>query len=484
MEPLLVEKIRNLINQIPLISFLEILETSTSKKYHSIDIEIFGGFLRWIVENEKCDVNMRDFLLAGSDIDIKIAFGGKQKLLHFFKNVFDNGGAIEYVGIKYGETTPVNVDFSVSRIIESNRDIPIPVGHYMVWLPVVTQKDGIIPYTWRRVSNFNTKQPMFLKFDIMFGEGYLRTDFTVNDLEFPFTNYDENSIKSSLIDIRERRIRWKTTNISPKIFYRVHKLLRLGYRVFDPCHFFEMYVLCTNEQFLYRECMSKKSRIRQRNITEFIFTSDTNTPSMKPLSDVIRTTRHTPAKITSEMIKSDEYIFREVAKSVDTKVVLHSNPFPLIPNPETWAGESISGTLTQKMTFYKYCSIIKEKTKKDYDSLYVCLELLVYPGTLYDVSYHGGIKVYRFNKVTPYRCYAYPDVFIFVPSTHKLVSANVQNFSYTMGEEVVALDKEGNPVKTLLDNTCGIYAFSTLDEAWKHTYRNLYPQDIEKFFEL
>lgn len=101
---------------------------------------IFGGFLRWIVEEVSTGnrPSIRRFLRYRSDIDISIDDhpNCSVKLMSWFSEVARAGGVIEYAGMTYGEQGLAAVDIEIGK---GN----LYFGNYMVWIPIkLSGKDG------------------------------------------------------------------------------------------------------------------------------------------------------------------------------------------------------------------------------------------------------------------------------------------------------------------------------------------------------
>lgn len=96
---------------------------------------IFGGFLRWIVEEVSSgrDPTLSEFIKYGGDIDIAIDdyTGAVTKLIKFFQDVISRGGAIEYVGMAYGDSYPQTCNFKLDE------KTTLLYGNYIVWVPLI-----------------------------------------------------------------------------------------------------------------------------------------------------------------------------------------------------------------------------------------------------------------------------------------------------------------------------------------------------------
>jgi hypothetical protein len=107
----------------------------TTKTIIGDSTTIFGGFLRWIVEEvSRClRPTLRDFIKYGGDIDIAIDdyTNAVEKLVKFFQSVISRGGAIEYVGMAYGDLRSPTYNFTLSE--KTN----LYYGNYIVWMPLI-----------------------------------------------------------------------------------------------------------------------------------------------------------------------------------------------------------------------------------------------------------------------------------------------------------------------------------------------------------
>lgn len=134
--------------------------------------QVFGGFLRWIVETVELgngNVTLEAFLSTGSDIDIAVEPhpGCSHKLAEYFKRIIKNGGSVEYAGVKYGESDLMDVTFHLDDYF-SDRDNNIygeqlTPGNYMVYAMLGGRH---------------------IKIDVIV-DGKEKTDFTVNALRYP-----------------------------------------------------------------------------------------------------------------------------------------------------------------------------------------------------------------------------------------------------------------------------------------------------------
>ena len=74
---------------------------SDTKTIQGDSTTVFGGFLRWIVEEVSSGrtPTLDSFIKYGSDIDISIDDYSEAhtKLVKFFRDIVSNGGAIEYI---------------------------------------------------------------------------------------------------------------------------------------------------------------------------------------------------------------------------------------------------------------------------------------------------------------------------------------------------------------------------------------------------
>lgn len=113
---------------------------SNAKTVMGDSATIFGGFLRWIVEevSNSCNPTLRRFLKYGSDIDIMINdYGGcYNKLNAYFRYIFSIGGVIEYAGMTY-ESNQKSVSIAIGK-----EDVRLDYGNYIIWIPV-NSKNGL-----------------------------------------------------------------------------------------------------------------------------------------------------------------------------------------------------------------------------------------------------------------------------------------------------------------------------------------------------
>lgn len=109
-------------------------KTRYGEEVQSDCVTIFGGFLRWIVEEVTSGLHptFRSFLKYNSDIDIIVDdhTGCCDKLRQYFRELIENGAIIEYSGMAYGDIEPAKVSINLEK------DLLI-YGNYILWLPVM-----------------------------------------------------------------------------------------------------------------------------------------------------------------------------------------------------------------------------------------------------------------------------------------------------------------------------------------------------------
>ncbi|MBS0285940.1 MAG: hypothetical protein JSR17_01070 [Proteobacteria bacterium] len=92
---------------------------------------IFGGFLRWIVETNGT-LPLSVFFETNSDIDIKCE---TPSITRFFAEVIKMNGYIEYSGSAYGDDSD-NSDESDFVDFDFNTTLNVPPGNYMVYVKI------------------------------------------------------------------------------------------------------------------------------------------------------------------------------------------------------------------------------------------------------------------------------------------------------------------------------------------------------------
>jgi hypothetical protein len=186
---------------------------------------IYGGALRWIVENVDVGNNPDEFLCSGSDIDISVEDFPRccDRLWTYFRDQIAAGAIVEYVGGSYaGLALPPDQERVGRTIVDfaaKNKMYPA-YGHYILY--------------WR------TSTTIWLKIDIIYDKTIsTRTDFTVNSLRYPcgrIAPVDEKStseVSSAVCDIRNRLL--VSGGINPKTLYRALRLPKYRMMTADGC---------------------------------------------------------------------------------------------------------------------------------------------------------------------------------------------------------------------------------------------------------
>ena len=463
--------------------------------------QIFGGFLRWVVETVELgkDVTLEAFLLTGSDIDVAISSYCKSggRLARWFKKIIENGGSIEYAGMEYGKKDLMDVTFNLADHYtdsDATHSKPFTPGNYMVY--------AVLPGGHR------------VKFDVIV-DGKEKTDFTVNALRYPSVSGQrrdsDRDYADAIDDIINRRIFRATAEVNPKLVYRALKLLRRGYKFANDNSFWRMIFIASGD-FQTKRKISKREQ-RKLELVHHAFTVDTNVPS-RPIdfgAMVIRSTGH-PVTVIDKAFLFEQKDFRVLWERIDPVCRPFQTLWPFCGEiaarkieEKEWQDESVR-VLEKETIVYKICNLVclvpdivdlaVEQGELSCETTYeVCIALKIPSGTRYICEGSlRGYKIYRFELAYVHAVYAYPNVDIskillcgledvqpddprledpvfrgcwHAEGTHpvQIKSPQRQGFTYTLNKILYA---ELNGVPTPLDpeSQHGLYAFSDIDVAW------------------
>lgn len=439
------------------------------KLLHGFDIYeayIFGGFLRYIVEqvSAKKLPSIDDFINYGGDIDIYITAKKSEypKLERNFDTVIRDGCLIEYAGVKYGCSELSSLDFDVSKW-KSKKNEKLPHGNYIVWIPFdgknynieknvheeihVKEKNSYVdmvkihrPENTKKVFDEIFQCKKWLKIDVIYGESKARNDFTVNELFWPCK--PNQNMKRSVKDIIERRIVFSDrTYQCSKMLYRLVKLLRRGYKL--P---FDMY----DSQFISHYLRAEDY------LSSYGFTCDMSCPSLKSGNRLqIQTTKHPLTLFDKEYIESlSEY--KQLNSSPKIPVsLLSTNKIDKVP------------TNARVYKSAQLCTADKIE--------YTCvLALNIKKGTRY-VS-NESVGGFRFENAEIADIYGYLNTSILEKIDQDFQVLSFFDYEYLYYDSnvpenkiVYAKNHRNNIVVIESNNNYGIYAYTTLMEAWEHS---------------
>lgn len=378
---------------------------------------LFGGFLRWIVEEtfSESAPTMDTFLKASTDVDIRV--NDSKSLCNFLVEVVDAKGYIEYGGFdnyRASEVKQIHIDPIDITFLKNSE--PLRTGNYLVYVPYESK---------------------WIKYDISYNPSSDRSypiDFTVNQLVYPSPK--DANYESAFVDIKRKRIQFMKPSSDPKTLFRMRKLWKRGYR-FDNYSFVNR---------LYKRSFGEK----KGNVTQISFGDNTLEPSiMDGNHHLIRTTDHEVIVITSKLLAADP-IIQEIMSIASLEDMTLSQDTWKLPEYDTF------GVTEKDIIVYKACKV-KGLMKV------IVVSLQIPNQTKFNARYQGDFLKLRFEEAKVLDFYAYPDVKL--PKDHQVeVVSHYQNeFKYVRGETVTPTEKFGTSM-----NACapGIHGFHDIDTAW------------------
>lgn len=482
---------------------------------------IFGGFLRWIVEQSGRKPTLEDFLRYDSDIDIMVEdFRGTKetgscstRLKSYFREISAAGCVIEYAGMEYGSSMLADVKIDIN---EGN----LRYGNYIVWVPVAEgvgtsdintnnsknsgnnsknsgNNSNVSPNNFTAISkgsgvkkglsfadvakgkaiakddnvdakndNVDVKDSAenkrWIKLDISFVKSSRKNfDFTANALTWPRKRAVDFS--RCVQDIIARRIVPYISDIDIKKCYRMIKLYQRGYKFGVGNDSDALYLARLLNTTRAAPKQSRRMQIMDKELIGKAFVTG-KSPSTKPEKNYILTTKYRPVDVGPDFVQS----FPEYAQLLDctgiykSKVGSHDKEFEnYLADSDDDFCEGKLGNTSEIVRAYKITNILGSRKS-------VCIMLHVSAGTPYICR--GNVTMYERARVAA--IYAYPNVDITeLVCDHKItiVSSFDGTFKYVdngvIKEEIIALDG-GKPAQLSLKKYHGIYAYATMIEAW------------------